>query len=380
MDASFTAGERLSLGQLAEQFRDSTTNLLHHDPDGPAECLVRRGELVGTGQACERIVQRLGHLVDGVDAAEQAKLARIRLRSSERDQCVRIAADLGAEVAPNHVHVGSAVLFGTPVVFGTGATPERVTEPEPPPEECWEPPVNVAVLDTGLDPHPWFAGRPWFAEWGHTPETLDGDGVAGQDRQAGHGTFVAGVLLRHAPGVRIRHQRALASTGLSDDLRVAAALRAIRTAAAARGTQLDVLLLSAGCWTADDRCPPALASEIGTFTGATVVASAGNAASSRPFWPAALPEVVAVGATDADGHPAAFSGYGPWVDTTAPGVDVPSSYVKLTPDGLDGAQRREYGTAAWSGTSFAAPVVAARIATELYARRGNTLQTPGDCA
>ncbi|MGH2769284.1 MAG: S8 family peptidase, partial [Actinomycetota bacterium] len=51
-----------------------------------------------------------------------------------------------------------------------------------PPVEQWTPPVTVAVLDTGLDPHPWFAGRPWLSEWGLQPEVLDADGDAESDQ------------------------------------------------------------------------------------------------------------------------------------------------------------------------------------------------------
>ncbi|MET0132796.1 MAG: S8 family serine peptidase, partial [Kibdelosporangium sp.] len=64
---------------------------------------------------------------------------------------------------------------------------------------------------------------------------------------------------------------------------------------------------------------------------------------------------------------------GPWVNATAPGVNVVSSHVRLTkrPDGVaPGTEAREYGVASWSGTSFAAPAVAADLAKLLHA--GNT--------
>ena len=156
----------------------------------------------------------------------------------------------------------------------------------------------VGVLDTGCDPHPWFAGRDWFDP---VPEVLDADDDTEQDRQAGHGTFVSGVLLRHAPGVVIRAHRVLSSLGFTDDLTVAAGLRALRRDAAARGERVDVVLLTAGCHTAGDRCPPALVAELARFDGAVVVAAAGNHGSDRPFWPAALPEVLGVAASGPGG-------------------------------------------------------------------------------
>jgi hypothetical protein len=168
--------------------------------------------------------------------------------------------------------------------------------------------VSVAVLDTGLDPHPWFAPRPWLSEWGLAVEVLDGDGAPGQDRLAGHGTFVAGVLLQSAPGVTVRARRALSSTGLSDDTIVSDELARLRKAASARGAHIDIVLFTGGAQTADNRCPPVLAAELARFTGA----AAGNNGGERPFWPAALPEVIAVGASDENGVTAGSSNRGEW--------------------------------------------------------------------
>jgi subtilisin family serine protease len=235
--------------------------------------------------------------------------------------------------------------------------------------ETWQPEVTVALLDTGLDPHPWFAPRPWLSEWGLSPEVLDPECVRDRDRQAGHGTFVAGVLLQHAPGATVRHHRSLSSLGLTDDVTVATALRQVHARAAADGGKIDVVVLTSGCQTANDRCPPVLARELARHPDTVVVAAAGNNGTERPFWPAALPSVVAVGATGPDGSTASFSNRGPWVDTSAPGVDVVSSYVRLLPgeEGVaPGTTTRVYGAATWSGTSFAAPRVAADVARALH--------------
>jgi thermitase len=346
-----------SLAELVGGWRAEQPDLVLHDGGGPEECLVRSGELLVFPDELPRAVARLGRWIDHVDELADLRVARIRLRPAERGRCVRIARDHGH--APNHVHVGSPIMIGTAQPVPTGAEP-----PEPPRHERWD--VTAAVLDTGLDPHPWFAGRRWFAEWGHSPEVLDADGRAGQDRQAGHGTFVAGVLLQHAPGVVIRHHRVLSSLGLTDDVTVATGLRRVRRQAADHGERLHVVVLTAGCHTADDRCPPLLRSEISAFPDTAVVAAAGNGATSRPLWPAALPDVLAVGA-DAE-----FSNHGPWVDAVAPGVDVVSSHVRLRPEPgtAAGTETREYGYARWSGTSFAAPRVAARVAQ--LVRQGRT--------
>lgn len=348
----------------------SDSGIQVHDPGGPAECLVRPGQLVVPADAIEPAMRALTRWVDRVELAAEAKLATLLLRRDLADRCVELAAEAGRRlpVAPNHVH---SIMLGSPILHGTGAAPRPAAIPPAPPFEHWDPAVTVAILDTGLDPHPWFAGRRWLSEWGLQPEVLDADGDARRDQQAGHGTFVAGVLLQHAPGVTIRHRRVLSSQGTTDDRTVAAALRAIRQRAAAAGEHIDIVLLTAGCHTADNRCPPLLAREISRFTGTRFVAAAGNSGSTRPFWPAADPGVIAVGAHDPSGDLAPFSNHGPWLDTTAPGVDIVSSFVHFRPiPGVaPGTEPREYGAAAWTGTSFAAPHVAADLARALHAAR-----------
>jgi hypothetical protein len=375
--------------------------------------LVRDGELIVGDQAGDLVAERYRGLLDPdrtQDLRSRLRLSRFVLRAGERDHLLDIAAEatahvrrklgdlaadddpevrdrgLRAAVTANHVHVAAAavpaepsgdlpimigcpVMIGSPVMHGTGAHPAKSAVRVPAPRRLnWTPKVTVAVLDTGLDPHPWFAGRHWLSEWGLTPERLDFDGD-GQDRIAGHGTFVAGVVLQHAPGVTLRHRKVLSSLGFSDDLQVVEGLRMLRHTATRHRSHVDVVVLAAGCYASGDTCPPQLRREIDRFQEATVVAAAGNHGTDRPFWPAALPEVIGVGATGPDGGPAPFSNHGPWVSAAAPGVDVESSYVELQPDevGQDlGGEDRVYGTASWSGTSFAAPQVAAAIATRLH--------------
>ncbi|WP_235926699.1 S8 family peptidase [Actinokineospora pegani] len=333
-----------ALGELAEQHPDLTV----HDPGGPRECLVRTGELLVAEPHVRDAARLLGKWVATIETDGPPVL---RLRPSVARDCARIAEDFAdrVPVSANHVH-----LVGTPVLHGTGAIPVPVPTPPAPPPGVWSPAVTVTLFDTGLDPHPWFADRPWFRP--SAREVLDADGDGADDRLAGHGTFVAGVVLQHAPGATLRAHRVLDPRGTTDDLTLAAALRR-----EARLPHPDLIVLTAGCHTTDDRCPPVLASALAAFPATEIVAAAGNNATTRPFWPAALPTVTAVAACTPDGAPAPFTNHGPWVDRLAPGVDITSSHVRLA-DGV-----HHYGAARWSGTSFAAPRVAAEIARTLAA-------------
>jgi subtilisin family serine protease len=252
-------------------------------------------------------------------------------------------------VAPVHLMQAAPRFRGGPA--GAAETLD-VALPAPPSTGSGRP-VTVAVLDTGIARHPWFTDRPWFAEVrGDQFEVLDADHDERLDTLAGHGTFVAGIVLQHAPDARIVVVRLLGSDGVCDEVDLITALH--------RLPPVDIVNLSLGCHTWDDRPSVALTAAVDALGSAiTVVAAAGNDGESRPFWPAALPSVVAVGALNADGTaPAEFSNRGDWVDTAAIGADVRGPFVSLTDDGAAAFAR-------WSGTSFAAPAVSGAIARAL---------------
>lgn len=94
------------------------------------------------------------------------------------------------------------------------------------------------------------------------------------------------------------------------------------------------------------------------------MAAAGNEGSASPTYPAAYPEVVAVGAIDKNGDVPGWSNRNP--EVTAPGVDILSTY----PDDA-------YATL--SGTSMATPHVSGVVALIQAVRlsNGRPLLPPG---
>jgi hypothetical protein len=290
----------------------------------------------------------------------------------------------------------------------------------------------IAVLDSGIAPHPWFgiadrthvppAGgflsvlpglqqailtqEEYQANWQPTQFLLDywdapvsSEPLVGDvDTDTGHGTFIAGIVRQIAPDATVLAVRVTHSDGVIYEGDVLLALW--RIAAQVRLAQhtgdasqlVDVVSLSLGYY---DESPAGgytahLAHVIGRLLhhGVLVVAAAGNDATTRRFYPAAFaaapsvngggPPVVSVGALNPNGSKALFSNDGSWVHYWATGAAVVSTYPvdvqgSATPD-HDVPQRHrdsldpddfKAGFAVWDGTSFAAPLGAARLADAL---------------
>lgn len=212
--------------------------------------------------------------------------------------------------------------------------------------------VIVDVIDTAAWNHPWLSG----GLAGPTSALL-------QHPQAGdpeHATFVAGVILRQAPGATVRIRDVFGGAASGESWTLACAIADLVDKSP------RVVNLSLGCLTDDAEPPLTLTRALECLpTDTVVVAAAGNDQAReagprgcpRPDWPAALPGVVAVGAVDDAGVPPSFSPYAPWIDVVAPGVDVVSTAVAPL--------HAQVGFARWSGTSFAAAAVSGALAAAL---------------
>ncbi len=239
--------------------------------------------------------------------------------------------------------------------------------------------VIVGIIDSGIDrdhedlaAHVWtnsveLAGRPGVDDdrngyvddvygWDFTDApTLPGQGdyVAPDNDpsdESSHGTQVAGIIgavadngvgIAGVADARLMAIRAglnfdQGGTFLQEDDLAAAILYAVDNGA-------DILNLS---WGSFDRAFVIEdAVRYAVERGVVVVAAAGNAGQAPVAYPAALPGVISVGATETSGQLASFSSFGQTLDLVAPGVNIFSTRLDDT-----------YGPR--SGSSFAAPQVA----------------------
>jgi len=288
----------------------------------------------------------------------------------------------------------------------------------------------IAVLDTGISAHEWFgttdrdAGLPpggfirvlkevqdaitassraagtgarviedyWDADVPANPLTGE------LDRHSGHGTFIAGIIRQVAPDSEVAVARVMAGDGVAYESDVLAALERlvaqVRAAQAPGGNPadlIDILSISIGyyCETLEDEAETTefarLLNTLSDF-GVLIVAAAGNDATTRPFFPAALASaapagggqpVLSVGALNPNGTKAFFSNQAPWVHAWATGAAVVSTFPRLRGSTGPANAIRELdresldpddftsGFAMWHGTSFAGPHAAAALANKL---------------
>lgn len=221
--------------------------------------------------------------------------------------------------------------------------------------------VKVVVVDTGVLPdvvaeHAWLTGVTGQAE----PLSVG--------HYRGHGTFVAGVVRTMAPATTVDVKAILVIGGgiLESDLAVA-------LQHALSGTP-DIISMSAGTTTRAGLALLALENfwlqHLSKLKGTVLVAAAGNDGNRGPFWPAAFPWSVSVGALDVDGARAGYSNHGSWVDVYARGSDLVNAYPRgpyqyQEPPLAPSETSFVVGMASWSGTSFSTPLVSGLIAARM---------------
>jgi len=397
-DSSTLGGNR---GRIrAEQLLRSRQDFSLHPPDGHRRASItdlyfyRPGHLLVHNDHVDDVTRELDrHRVELRDAKAHRGFTHFTTsaRSDPHDLIKRIQQTGGRHlrVTPNHL------------LFGVGGwMTEPATEPEPadPPEPEKSrvgTGVSMAIIDTGLAKdyrklkllNTGVKAGPGGCEDPYER----GEGLLAH--QAGHGTFVAGVVRQRAPAVRIEEIRVLDSHGIVDEASLSDAIASLLPASSSRRAAPQIINLSLGGYTRADA--PLMALDwLADIEHPLILAAAGNSDSTRPFYPAALKhlDIAAVGAVEevppVDGDlphsneivrvpgqqdryaRAWFSNHGDWVTCSAPGVDIVSTYQWGYYRPLDGGPLRSFnGGARWSGTSFAAPRVAGALAARMQADR-----------
>jgi serine protease len=267
----------------------------------------------------------------------------------------------------------------------------------------------IAVLDTGVLPHPELGGRllPGYDFISYTFTANDGDGRDSDARDPGnwisaaeadtgacvgqaaqdsdwHGTQIAGIAAAQGNNAsaiaginwntRILPVRVLGKCGgydsdILDAIRWAAGLPV--SGVPANPTPADVLNLSFGAPGACSAAYAAVFREV-RATGASVVVSTGNEAAYEVLSPANCPNVIAVTGHAIDGTSYLYANVGPEVALSAP-----AGGYATDPDGMGGGSgapltvlfnsgttspTASWTLALWEGTSLAAAHVSGTLA------------------
>ncbi len=360
--AAFLASSAYGVLSAADGVTRKVTSLAGLDGspaagDAKAVTMIYRSTHLNMSEQGAEVLARRGLVASGAGVAGAVGAARVSL-GPRPDRSISRWADDPFDLwralvdvdndAVDHVGVDFLLPLNSHFVWMSTFQPlPGSSTPLPAPEMPDVDAPVIGVIDSGVDlSHPWMAGGAVTAEPG-TNEMLPAGSSLSDEH--GHGTAVCGVIRQANPNRRIAVAHGLGADGLVSD----------HAAADAIGRLVDqhgasVINLSFGALLSPDVSPAAIAltGAIADAAGkATVVTAAGNngltGADGEPIaYPAQLDTVTTVTASEAP----AWANTGDHIDASAPGVDVATAYP------MGGG-----GYATWSGTSFAAPAVAASI-------------------
>jgi len=338
--------EELRTLRLDELLR-ANRERLERDPTGDA---VMRGEIIAVSPTQEALdaAERAGYEVAQRHRIETLDLEVVTLRAPAGTSTSRALKQI-RKLDPtgiydfNHVYTGTgeaspgaSSTAAADTVAGDSATPGTAVE-----QGSTAPDVAaVGLIDGGVDwQHPAFAGVPHQA-WG-----CDGASIASV-----HGTAVASLLVRHqeSPARRTLYAADVFCGTNSDGAAVTIA-EALGWMAHGRVAVINVSLVGP----ANQLLERAIAALVAR--GHLVVAAVGNdGPAAKPLYPAAYPGVVGVTGVDAHRRVLIEACRGPQVDFAARGAGLRAA----------GAGNALVDV---RGTSFAAPLVANLLASEVHA-------------
>jgi hypothetical protein len=211
--------------------------------------------------------------------------------------------------------------------------------------------VKIAILDTGVVPHPAF---------GEVKNVFLVPGVENYADWNGHGTAAASLILGNtatvpgaAPGAELTSWRVADDAGVSDSWKIAQAI----IQAADAGNQ--IISLSMGSY--GDSAVLRDAVIYAQSKNVVIIASSGNDGYTQAAYPASYPDVIAAVGVDARNEHLLFSNQASNSSLAAPGWGVAAAYPG---DSVIG----------FSGTSASAPIIAGTVAAVMSSKGYSTTQ------
>ncbi|MFC2947700.1 S8 family peptidase [Virgibacillus sediminis] len=209
--------------------------------------------------------------------------------------------------------------------------------------------VVIAVLDSGVKAdHPDLEGR-----------VLPGYDFVNEDENPdddhGHGTFVAGIIGANAnpDGIAgLDHHAKILPIKIANSRGESTVSNTVSAIYYAMEQDADILNMSYGSYQLSHMEQEAIRDAY--ESGILLVASAGNDNTYEHSYPASYPGVISVGSTDREGYLSTFSNYGYFLDLTAPGEEIYSTFLN--------------GYSIDNGTSFSAPLISGLAALLKSAR------------
>jgi serine protease len=224
--------------------------------------------------------------------------------------------------------------------------------------------ITVAIVDDGIErTHPDLSANIWVNAGDNNSNGIDDDGNGYVDDKNGfdvgdndnnpdptttaydHGTHVAGIV-----GARSNNSIGVASIGFSVKLMCVKSTSSPTSitngydgVVYAAVNKARVINMSWGGTGSSITAQNII--DYAYSQGCILVAAAGNSNVNTMFYPAAYNNVISVAATQSADAKASFSNYGAWIDVSAPGENIFSTFVSAS-----------YGNK--SGTSMASPMVA----------------------